>query len=223
LREDKAAEDVVRAMSPGPAILPPRRFLPALFLLTVGCGGRPSSNTVRYVDFAINEQYQPTPFEGGHSIIDGVEMHTTHQAIIGDVKSGNAPDGFDAVVSLVRKDSAGNAVPLTPGRVIEVERGESAEVWAMLAWQLPDDPPPMLALITATFRLKLGDRIMLEKPPQSFVLESREGVLDTVIEGVSHNLEQSAGVLKEVEGLKGTPSEGVKKLRKALAVSPLTN
>ena len=75
------------------------------------------------------------------------------------------------------------------------------------------------ALVTATFRLKLGSKVVLETPPQSFMLESRAGVLDTVIEGVSHNPEQSAGVGKEVEALKGTPSEGVEKLRKALAAS----
>jgi hypothetical protein len=65
----------------------------------------------------------------------------------------------------------------------------------------------MMALVTATFRLNLGDDVVLETPPQSFALESREGVLDTVIKGVRHNPEQSASVLKEVESLKGTMSE----------------
>jgi hypothetical protein len=58
----------------------------------------------------------------------------------------------------------------------------------------------------------------IDQQPEYFQYKNN-GILPLVglaglLEGVGHNPEQSAGLLKEVDGLKGTPSEGVEELRK---------
>lgn len=45
-----------------------------------------------------------------------------------------------------------------------------------LRWQLPPDPPPMLALVTCTFEVRVAD-YTLTSQPRTLVLQSRPGLL----------------------------------------------
>jgi hypothetical protein len=86
-------------------------------------------------------------------IVAPLEAAIHHATTIGDAAGGDTPESFEYRVHLMQPDETGNVVPLKPGMVASIPPGGTSELWCAFVWKLPPDPPPALALGTASFQL----------------------------------------------------------------------
>jgi hypothetical protein len=85
-----------------------------------------------------------------------------------------------------------------------------------LRWTLPEDPPPMLAIVCCSFSVDFGEW-EVSTEPITLVLQSREGVLESV--GKEDSVvarDQAAKIVETLSAFPGRRSEGIKSMLRQL-------
>jgi hypothetical protein len=127
----------------------------------------------------------------------------------------NAGDDFEHQTFLLGNDLApdGSYAVLQDGKFLEVQPGEVVELKCVLQWRLPDDPPPIVAVVRGAFSvLGEGDEELAQCEPIMFVVQSKTGALDAVRDGPDTVLKQAAGPLYMISLGEGRKSPGARQL-----------
>jgi hypothetical protein len=177
-------------------------------LLAAGCGGPSRGPQFEYQDIRLDEQTSPLPFVIGlHNSgdeaanIEYVSVQVLQKTLISRPQD-DLPTGFDY------------SVEFSEDHPTRVEAGGEGVACGFLRWDLPPDPPPMLAVVRCVFVVEYDDDQQLETEPITLVLQSREGVLLGGGAEASVAQEQAAGILHALSVIPGRKSEGFAKLIK---------
>ena len=138
-----------------------------LLICLIGCSQSPAK--LRLDGVGISEDTVPLVFalkltnEGGTTAkVDGVAAtFLTHSRYGTTVAMADSPKDLDCSVEF--RD------------VVLISPGETVDVPCVLKWKVDEFPPPMLAIVTATFAT---GPVVIESKPLSFILQSRPGLLD---------------------------------------------
>jgi hypothetical protein len=137
-----------------------------VFLL--GCG---DAKPLAITDLRLDESHVPLPFvialrnEGDSPVkIQGVSVNVTSKFLISRSQD-RPPTGFD------------HQVEFDPNHPTQVKPNGDGVACGFLVWELPPDPPPMIAVVTCDFRVHAdGETLVTE--PIALVLQSQEGLLE---------------------------------------------
>lgn len=202
-------------------------LLATLVMLALGCGpSAPTPPKLGYAGFGNDESGPVMPFAlmientGGPAEVDEITARITGKNILGDVKSVGYPRTLEWDVALMDpKSQAGQKSLLPEGVTVTLPAGKRSPVMAVFAWQLPDNPPPLLAIVSATFTLRRNGRAMFTSPDFSFVMQSQPGTLVYVMRGIGENPDQDAALLRVLRAMDAKPSASIQDLRERLEAS----
>jgi len=99
---------------------------------------------------------------------------------------------------------------------MQIGPGHDGVACGFLRWTLPEDPPPMLAIVRCSFEVDFGEW-QVRTEPITLVLQSREGVLESV--GKEDSVvarEQAEKVVATLSAFPGRKSDGFKSLLRQL-------
>nr|MBA3485195.1 hypothetical protein [Pirellulales bacterium] len=161
-------------------------------------------------DIRLDERTVPLPFvlafhnSGDETAtIKSVSVGVNQKTLISRT-GDNIPNGFNY------------RVEYKEGHPTQIGAGHDGVACGFLRWTLPEDPPPMLAIVQCAFTVDFGEwQVMTE--PITLVLQSREGVLESVGEEDSIVArEQAAKIVETLSAFRGRKSEGFKSLLRQL-------
>jgi hypothetical protein len=161
-------------------------------------------------DIRLDERTVPLPFvlafhnTGDEAAtIKRVEVVVLQKSLIS--RTGDEiPSGFDYVVESKE------------GHPTQIAAGSDGVACGFIRWTLPEDPPPMLAIVRCSFTVDYGER-QVETEPVTLVLQSREGVLESV--GKEESVvarDQAAKIVETLSAFPGRKSEGFKSVLRQL-------
>jgi hypothetical protein len=116
----------------------------------------------------------------------------------------DVPSGFDY------------AVEYEEGHPTKIAAGDDGVACGFLRWTLPEDPPPMLAIVRCSFEVDFGEW-QVSTEPITLVLPSREGVLESV--GKEDSVvarDQAATIVEKLSAIPGRRSEGFEEMLRRL-------
>jgi hypothetical protein len=144
--------------------------------------------------------------------IDAVVLATAGKSVLHKPDfADRVPPDFDCRLVLLD-----DGKPLDDGTSLDVPAGESVEIVAELQWQLAADPPPMLAIVQANFAPAYRGEPWVYTELAAFVVQSRAGALDLVVDSVAGNRENDRKLLELLDQHTGVPSPGFTALRNQL-------
>jgi hypothetical protein len=112
-----------------------------------------------------------------------------------------------------------NVTPLAEGMTVTLPAGKKFPVMAVLVWQLPDHPPPLLTIASASFTLRRNGETVFTAPSYSFVMQSQPGTLVYVMSGIGDHPDQDAELLRTLKAMYAKPSASIQDLRQRLEAS----
>lgn len=184
-----------------------------------GAPAPPGQAWLNFLDLACHEDGDHLTFSikianaGAETLVDSIEATTSDEVIVGDVNQQNFPSSFQSAVSLthpVGEDGVISKLPL--GAEVKIPEASTTDVWGVLSWRLPDPPPRMMAIVTATFKVRHKGEELLATPPYTFILESQPRVLEAVMSDQPRVPANDAAMLELLRSQKGQPSANVKHL-----------
>jgi hypothetical protein len=180
-------------------------FVTSAYLLATGCGGPSLGPQLEYRDIRLDEQTAPLPFvialhNSGYEAadIENVSVQVLQKTLISRPQD-ELPTGFD------------HSVEFSEDHPTRVEAGGEGVACGFLRWDLPPDPPPMLAVVRCVFVVEYDDG-QLETEPITLLLQSREGVLLGEQPEALVARDQAAGILQALSTIPGRKSDGFSKL-----------
>jgi hypothetical protein len=187
-----------------------------LFVVTVvGCGGSTIGPMLARPDIRLDERTVPLPFvlpfhNAGDEVatLKSVSVRVLKKTLISRT-GDDIPDGFDY------------AVESKEGHPTQIAAGSDGVACGFLRWKLPEDPPPMLAIVQCSFEVDFGEW-QVSTEPITLVLQSREGVLESV--GKEDSIvarDQAAKIVGTLSAFSGRKSEGFKSLLRQLEATSM--
>ena len=179
-----------------------------IILLTAiasGCGGSVGPQ-LEYRDIRLDERTVPLPFilafhnSGDETAtVRGVSVGVLQKTLISRA-GDDIPSGFDY------------AVEYEDGHPTEIAAGADGLACGFIRWTLPEDAPPMLAIVCCTFTVDFGEW-QVSTEPITLVLQSHEGVVESVGDEDSPVArDQAAKIVETMSSFPGRRSEGFDKL-----------
>jgi hypothetical protein len=106
--------------------------------------------------------------------------------------------------------------PPPTGQPTQIAAGSDGVACGFIRWTLPEDAPPMLAIVRCSFEVDFGEW-QVSTEPITLVLQSREGVLESV--GKEDSVvarDQAEEIVKMLSAIPGRKSDGFKSLLRQL-------
>jgi hypothetical protein len=179
-------------------------------LIAGGCGDAAIGPQLVSPDIRLDERTVPLPFvialhNSGDdaATIKGVSVEILQKTLISRT-GDDIPDRFDY------------AVQYENGHPTEIAAGAHGVACGFLRWSLPEDPPPMLAIVRCLFTVDFGER-QVSTEPITLVLQSREGVLESV--GKEDSVvarDQARRIVETLSAFSGRKSEGLEDVLRQL-------
>jgi hypothetical protein len=174
-------------------------------LLLLGCGSAKKAG-LTVTDLRLDENTVLLPFVVAlHKDSDepieilGVSVNVTNKTLISRSRDAERlPSGFDF------------RVEHDPNHPTEVAANSDGVACGFLVWELPPDPPSMIAVVTCEFQVLHSNGRSLKTEPIVLVLQSHEGLLVEADSPLAE--EQAKRVLDVLSRLPGRKSEGFSKL-----------
>lgn len=113
----------------------------------------------------------------------------------------------------------GDNTPLPAGKSLTLPAGKTVPVGAMLIWNLSDDPPPLVAIISASFTLRHKGQTVLTTPAYVLAANSKPGALDDLMKNVSKRPGEDAELLRVLRAMDAKPSASIQDLLRRLETS----
>jgi hypothetical protein len=116
----------------------------------------------------------------------------------------------------------GQPAKLTAGESIKIDPGGTWNVPGVLQWELPADAPPMVAVVRVVLVLEHGAVEQVRTPPHTFLLASRMGDLNDVINAALADRVHALAIVAALQSFEGKWSDIVTELlrRAELAAGP---
>jgi hypothetical protein len=181
-----------------------------LVTVLAGCGGAESPTSLTVTDLRLDENTVPLPFvvalhnDSDDPVeIEGVSVSDTSKTLISRSQDAErVPKGFDFHVEH------------DPNHPTEVPANSDGVACGFLVWELPPDPPPMVAVVTCDFRVHANGETLVTEPI-TLVLQSQKGLLE--LGGGPLAEEQGKKVLEVLSRLPGRKSAGFERLVRRLS------
>lgn len=208
-----------------------RSVLALLMLLALGCHRTTSSapSELTSAAFAVDLSHADVPFaiavvntRTDIDYVNGITLHVAYKMPIFDGDfAGEVPDGFDCDVWQIEPVEAGakelNA--LGEEEFVVLPPGERSTIWGAMRWKLPDDAPPMLAVIRCAVTLLKDGKPVLTTEPMVLYLQSRDGALETIARTAISSPERAAELLGPLKAVPGRRVEQFDGLLRALEIA----
>ncbi|MBA3481389.1 MAG: hypothetical protein H0T51_06195 [Pirellulales bacterium] len=186
-------------------------------LIAGGCGEVAIAPYLARPDIRLDERTVPLPFvlafhnSGDETaMIKSVSVGVLQKTLISRT-GDDIPSGFDY------------RVEYKEGHPMQIGAGHDGVACGFLRWTLPEDAPPMLAIVRCSFEVDFGEW-EVSTEPITLVLQSCEGVLESLGEEDSVVArDQAAKLVETLSAFPGRKSEGFKELLRQLeatATSP---
>jgi hypothetical protein len=198
-------------------------------ILFLGCGPAPPELKIRQVGFH-DDPGPPLTFGlvienvGGSAVavddVDAVVLDS--DTIVGPRHSGKLADKIEVATAIYTGASEDKRLwrMLGEGESIECPPGERVAVYCNLAWGLPDNPPPALALVRAEFVVRLEGVELVRSEPCSFVMQSQAGWLDRILSGKPEPRSEAAEVVRRMDEMPGKKSKAFDDLYRFMGGKP---
>jgi len=178
-----------------------RRTLPLSVLLALGCAADPPPpSRLHFTAVGFAEERVPMVFglrlenRGASPVeLDNVRVAVAENLLM--TTATRLPvESIASEIHLLREEPApdGAYEPLQEGKSITVQPGKTAELKCAYQWHLDGDEPPMAAILRGTFAVKHGDEQLARSEPLLFVVQSREGALEAILDGPEIVLKNAA-------------------------------
>jgi hypothetical protein len=177
-------------------------------LIVAGCGAAKEGG-LTVTDLRLDESAVPLPFvvalrKGSDEPVEiqGVSVNVTRKTLISrSQEAERVPGGFDFHVEH------------DPNHPTKVPANGDGVACGFLVWELPPDPPPMIAVVICDFRVHANGKTLTSEPI-TLVFQSREGLLELADGPLAE--EQARRVLEVLSGLPGRKSARFGKLAQQL-------
>jgi len=169
-----------------------RRLALAFTVAALGCApDPPPPSKLHFTKVGFAEQRAPMPFglvlenRGTSPIeLDNVQVLVDEHLVT--TTAMNAPIKSMSMQVFLLDDkmaSDGSYSPLPEGESFKVEPGQARTFKCVLQWtELSGEEAPMIAVLRGTLAVKHGHERLARSEPLLFVLQSREGALEAVLE-----------------------------------------
>jgi hypothetical protein len=156
-----------------------------------GCADDPPPSKLNFTNIGFVEVQSPMPVglvlenRGQASIsLDNVQfLLEDHLALTPAMNSPIKSLTMDTFLLEEQPNSDGSHSPLAEGKHVTIQPGESRLVRCMLQWSsLKGDEAPIIAVLRGTFTVRDQEKELARTEPLLFVLQSREGAVDAVLD-----------------------------------------
>jgi len=169
-----------------------RRFLLILALCGLGCAkDPPPPSKLHFTKVGFAEERAPMPFglvlenRGSSPIeLNNVQVLVDEHLLM-TTAMYSPIKGMSMQVHLLDDEVApdGSYSPLPEGESFTIEPGQAQTLKCVLQWtELSGEEAPMIALLRGTLAVKHGHEHLARSEPLLFVLQSREGALEAILE-----------------------------------------
>jgi hypothetical protein len=156
-----------------------------------GCGKQPSPSKLNFTEIGFVEEHSPTPVgfvlqnPGASPVqLDNVLFQLEdHQALTPAMNSPVKSMTMKTFLLEEEPHDNGSFSPLAKGNHIAIKPGASGLVKCMLQWSsVKGDEAPIIAVLRGTFVVRNQEEQLARSEPVLFVLQSREGAIDAVLD-----------------------------------------
>jgi hypothetical protein len=104
--------------------------------------------------------------------------------------------------------------PIEAGHGYTIAPGKTANLPCEFVWRTGDNPPPMVAVVRASFVVSYLDRGKVKVKPFVLVLQSKEGALEAT--AATTDPERAASHIAVLESIEGDKTDGFEQLMELL-------